>query len=645
MGPVRWAARVLCVVVPAAFLGVFFLYPVGTILVRGLGADGLDRLLGLPGRASFRGVAWFTVWQATVSTLLTVVVALPGAHLLARRRFRGRALFRAATTVPFVLPTVVVGGAFLALFDRLGLVDGPFRATRTVWAILAAHVFFNVAVVLRTVGGFWEGLDHRPEEQARVLGATPWQAFRWVTLPRLWPSIAAASSIVFLFCFTSFGVILILGGPTRATLETEVWRHAVFRGDLASATALAVVQLAAVLAMVVVANRLQRRRAVGQRPVHRKVPRAGARLLAGNLGLLGAVLGLPVAVLVERSLAIDGGWSLRNYAALSDRVNLLPVSAIGALQNSLLFAVVATGLAVVVGGLASLVVVHGRRAAARAAGPEHEVVVVGSDGVHGPLDGLRAALDDRTALVSLSHVAYRSGWSWDLGDVTGMAHDAGALVLWDLSHSVGAVPIDLGAARVDLAVGCTYKYLNGGPGSPAFLYVSADLPELANPVAGWYGSDDPFDFDFNADRAAGATRFLTGTPPVLSASLVIPGLDLVLEAGMDRLRAKSVALTERFLVLADEYLVERGFEVRSPRDADRRGSHVALAHPEARAVGQALIHEESVVPDHRPPDLLRFGFAPLYIRFADVDEAVARMVRVVDSGGADRWRETAPVVP
>ena len=366
MGPVRWAARVLCVVVPAAFLGVFFLYPVGTILVRGLGADGLDRLLGLPGRASFRGVAWFTVWQATVSTLLTVVVALPGAHLLARRRFRGRALFRAATTVPFVLPTVVVGGAFLALFDRFGLVDGPFRATRTVWAILAAHVFFNVAVVLRTVGGFWEGLDHRPEEQARVLGATPWQAFRWVTLPRLWPSIAAASSIVFLFCFTSFGVILILGGPTRATLETEVWRHAVFRGDLASATALAVVQLAAVLAMVVVANRLQRRRAVGQRPVHRKVPRAGARLLAGNLGLLGAVLGLPVAVLVERSLVIDGGWSLRNYAALSDRVNLLPVSAIGALQNSLLFAVVATGLAVVVGGLASLVVVHGRRAASRA---------------------------------------------------------------------------------------------------------------------------------------------------------------------------------------------------------------------------------------------------------------------------------------
>jgi len=285
------------------------------------------------------------------------------------------------------------------------------------------------------------------------------------------------------------------------------------------------------------------------------------------------------------------------------------------------------------------------RAAARAAGPEHEVVVVGSDGVHGPLDGLRAALDDRTALVSLSHVAYRSGWRWDLGDVTGMAHDAGALVLWDLSHSVGAVPIDLGAARADLAVGCTYKYLNGGPGSPAFLYVSADLPELTNPVAGWYGSDDPFDFDFNADRAAGATRFLTGTPPVLSASLVNPGLDLVLEAGMDRLRAKSVALTERFLVLADEYLVERGFEVRSPRDAVRRGSHVALAHPAARAVGQALIHEESVVPDHRPPDLLRFGFAPLYIRFADVDEAVARMVRVVDSGGADRWREPAPVVP
>ena len=373
MIPFRRALAAVAVVVPAAFLGIFFLYPVGSILVRGLGADGLNRLVELPGRSSFRGVAWFTLWQAVASTVLTVAVALPGAHLLARRRFRGRSLLRAAATVPFVLPTVVVGGAFLALFERLGLNDGPLRLTRTAGAILAAHVFFNVAVVLRTVGTFWEGLDPRVVEQARVLGASPAQAFRWVTWPRLWPAVAAASSIVFLFCFTSFGVVLVLGGPTRATLETEVWRHAVFRGDLASATALALVQLAAVVAMVVVTNRLQRRRAVAQRVVRRVPPlRASGRLLAANLALLGVVLGLPIAVLVERSLIrgrSGGGWgvfTLDHYGALADRLSLLPVSALGALRNSLVFAVVAAGLAVVVGGLASVVVVHGRRTVARA---------------------------------------------------------------------------------------------------------------------------------------------------------------------------------------------------------------------------------------------------------------------------------------
>jgi len=286
------------------------------------------------------------------------------------------------------------------------------------------------------------------------------------------------------------------------------------------------------------------------------------------------------------------------------------------------------------------------RAAARAAGSDHEVVVVSSDGVHGPLDGLLAELaDGGVALVSLSHVAYTSGWCWDLAEVTGAAHDAGALVLWDLCHSVGAVPIDLGAAGVDLAVGCTYKYVNGGPGSPAFLYASADRPELVNPIAGWYGSDDPFAFTFDAGRAIDVGRFLTGTPPVLSMALVQPGVDLLLEAGMDRLRAKSVALSERFIALVDEHLVPRGFELRSPRDPDRRGSHVSLFHPDALAVDQALINEESVIPDFRPPNLLRFGFAPLYIRYADVDEAVARTVRVVDGGGIDRWTGTAPVVP
>ncbi|MDG2427286.1 MAG: iron ABC transporter permease [Acidimicrobiales bacterium] len=369
----RRIGATVAVAFPAAFLGVFFLYPIGAILFRGLGAEGLTRLIELLKKPSFWDVAWFTLWQAAASTVLTLAVALPGAHLLARRQFRGRSLLRAAATVPFVLPTVAVGGAFLALFERLGLADGPLHLTRTAGAVLIAHVFFNVAVVLRTVGSFWEGLDPRASEQARVLGASPVQAFRWVTWPQLWPAVAAASSIVFLFCFTSFGVVLILGGPTRATLETEVWRHAVFRGDLASATALAMVQLAAVVAIVMVTNRLQYRRAVVQQPVRRIAPpRASLRLLAANLGLLATVLGLPIVVLVERSLTRGrsgggwGDWTFDHYGALASRSVLLPASALRALGNSLLFALVATGLAVLVGGLASLVVVHGRRALGRA---------------------------------------------------------------------------------------------------------------------------------------------------------------------------------------------------------------------------------------------------------------------------------------
>ena len=289
------------------------------------------------------------------------------------------------------------------------------------------------------------------------------------------------------------------------------------------------------------------------------------------------------------------------------------------------------------------------RAAAQAAGPDHEVVILESDGLHGPVDGLSEALGADggadVALVSLSHVAYGSGWCWDLAKTTRAAHEAGALMLWDLCHSVGVVPTDLGAADVDLAVGCTYKYLNGGPGSPAFLYVNADRTDLQNPVRGWYGSDDPMGFGFDAGPAAGASRFLTGTPPILSTVLVEPGVDLILEAGIDRLRAKSVALTERFVALVDLHLAPLGFGVQSPRDPAQRGSHVSLRHDAAQAVSQALVNEARVITDSRPPDLIRFGFAPLYIGFADVDEAVRRTAEVVESGGIDRWRGVQPVVP
>ncbi len=285
------------------------------------------------------------------------------------------------------------------------------------------------------------------------------------------------------------------------------------------------------------------------------------------------------------------------------------------------------------------------RSACRSAGSGQRVEVVETSATTDPAGALLDAIDESTAVVSLSHVAYRSGWRWDLKAVNRAARQAGALVVWDFSHSVGAIPIHVAAEGVDIAVGCTYKYLNGGPGAPAFIYVSSQQKGLSNPISGWFGSQKPFDFDHQSPPAKGIQRFLTGTPHVVSAALVQPGIELLLEAGMPRVYEKSVMLTERFIDLCDKQLAKFGFEIVTPLDSESRGSHVAVSHPEAQAVCLALLNEQSVIPDFRPPDLLRFGFAPLYISFADVDSTVKRIVDVVEGGGIDRWKDKTPLVP
>src|SRR5258707_11253548 len=220
-------------------------------------------------------------------------------------------------------------------------------------------------------------------------------------------------------------------------------------------------------------------------------------------------------------------------------------------------------------------------------------------------DVLRSALDERTALVSLSHVAYRSGALADMAKITGMVHEAGALALWDLCHSAGAVPVDLDAAGADLAVGCTYKYLNAGPGAPAFLYVRRELqPRLRQPVWGWFGQRDQFDMGQGYDPAPGIGQFLTGTPDVIGTVAVQEGARLLGEAGIGRLRAKAVALTGYLIGLADAWLAPYGIAVASPRQAARRGAHVTLRHPEARRISQALIREGAIC-DYRTPGRLR----------------------------------------
>ena len=407
----RGLAGALPAAAVGAFMVLFFAWPIAGVISRGLGGTNPAAVLGdVLGSASHRSVIWFTLWQAAVSTVLTVAVALPAAGAMARLRFRGQRLVRALATVPFVLPTVVVAAAFEGLFDRFGLSGGGAVSLRhTVWAILMAHVFFNYAVVLRTVGAHWAALDARVEDQARVLGASRPEVFRRVVLPRLAPSIAAASAIVFLFSFTSFGVVLVLGGPARATIETEIYRYAIVRLDLSTAAALAVVQLGAVVALVVVSNALERRRAVAE-PVWSPAaaPRRRGPGLVANLAVMALILGLPVAVLVERSLAAGrgGGYTLRNYTAMTERVNLLPDTALAALGNSLMFAAPAAALALLVGGAATLVVVRAGGGGSRGIGRAFDIGLTLPLGTSAVTVGLgfllvlnRPPIDIRTSLL------------------------------------------------------------------------------------------------------------------------------------------------------------------------------------------------------------------------------------------------------
>jgi kynureninase len=241
-----------------------------------------------------------------------------------------------------------------------------------------------------------------------------------------------------------------------------------------------------------------------------------------------------------------------------------------------------------------------------------------------------------TNLLLLTHVHYRTAERFDMAAVTARAREAGARTIWDLSHSAGAVPLDLGRDQVELAVGCGYKYLNGGPGAPAFLYVAEHLHDrLVSPLRGWLGHRAPFDFTDDYVPAAGIDRFLAGTPPILSLLALESGVETFDDIDMDALWAKSVALFDLFLALVEESCAGHGLECISPREPARRGSHIAFRHPHAFALCQALI-EAGVIGDFRAPDAIRFGLTPLYLGFEQVWRAVDTMRAILESG---RWRE------
>lgn len=264
-------------------------------------------------------------------------------------------------------------------------------------------------------------------------------------------------------------------------------------------------------------------------------------------------------------------------------------------------------------------------------GNQHRLhVVPSSDDIYGPVAALQTQIDEQTALVTLSHTAFKSGYVYDMAAMTKTAHAAGALILWDLSHSVGAVPVDVHASGVDLALGCSYKYLNGGPGAPAFMYIRRDLQEkLRNPLSGWMGQKDLFTFGLEYEPASGLRHFLTGTPPIISLALIESGVDLLLEAGVEQLRAKSVQQSEYLIGLWEAELQPLGFRLNSPRDARYRGSHVSLGHADGLRIDQALIHEMKVLPDFRPPDTIRLGIAPIYTTFRDIHTGVMRLKQVM----------------
>ncbi len=371
----RPRVRFLLIVPVLVFLGVFYFYPLASIFglsFWGEEGGGAGNLIKLVQTGYYARVLWFTFWQALLSTLLTLLLALPGAYVFANFNFRGKALIQSLTAIPFVLPTMVTAAAFQALLGRGGLLNGllmglfglqspPIQMEQTVWFFLLAHVFYNYTVALRIVGGFWANLPRDLTSAARLLGASPLGAFGRVTLPLLAPPILAASLLVFVFCFTSFGVILILGGPTLATVEVEIYRQAVQLFDLPLAAALSLVQILFTFGLMALYTRYEGKTAVSLMPevlgdIRRKA-KAGLEktLIWSNFILMALLLGAPLGALVLGSFLTEEGLSLAYYQGLAQNraQSILYVAPLKALFNSLAIASIATLIALVLGFLAA----------------------------------------------------------------------------------------------------------------------------------------------------------------------------------------------------------------------------------------------------------------------------------------------------
>ncbi len=365
---------------PLLFLGIFFFYPLAAVVVRSFAAEGRWDLLPLGNLARepyFGRALWFTTWQAAASTALTLLLGLPAAFVFARYRFPGKSILRALTTIPFVLPAMVVAAAFTALLGPRGWLNTqlmawldlsrpPIQLQQTIWLILLAHAFYNTTVVVRMVGGFWANLDTRLSEAARVLGGNRARVFWEITLPLLMPAVGAAALLVFLFCFTSFGVILVLGGPRFATLEVEIYRQAVALFRLPDAAALSLAQMALTFVVMAVYTRAQARAAVPLklRPADTTAvpPATPGRVLVVGLTVVGLLLFLagPLIALAARSFAADDPLRFYRELFVNRTSSIFYVSPGLAIRNSLLFATLTTALALTIGVLTGLLLARER---------------------------------------------------------------------------------------------------------------------------------------------------------------------------------------------------------------------------------------------------------------------------------------------
>jgi len=281
----------------------------------------------------------------------------------------------------------------------------------------------------------------------------------------------------------------------------------------------------------------------------------------------------------------------------------------------------------------------------------HQIVTVSSkDGIRISEEQIEKNLNKRTALLTLSLVTYKSAFFYDMFSINKMAHKSGALVLWDLSHAAGAVPIALNKSNADMAVGCTYKYLNGGPGAPAFLYVRKELQEkLQNPIWSWFGHTEPFLFQEKFTAAQGISKYAISTPAIISMAAMEPGIAIVLEAGIENLRPKSLKQSNFLLRIIKSELIHYGFVLASPENADERGSHISIQHEKGYQICQALIEPKNgskvIIPDFRPPNNIRLGITPLYTSFQELYETVVRIKEIMDTKEFEHFENKIKNVP